>query len=181
MDVRVGLESWATKSWNFRTGVLEKILQSPLNSKEIQPVHPEGNQCWILIRRTDAEAETPILWPPDAKNWLLRKDPNAGKDLRWEEKGTTEDEMVGWHHWLTDMSLNRLWELVIDREAWHAAVHRVTKTWLSDLTELNWRCLFMAQLSNPFMTTGKTIALIRQTFVGKVLCLCFLICYLGCS
>ena len=79
--------------------VLEKTLESPLDYKEIQPVHPKGNQSWIFIGRTDAEAETPVLWPPDVKNWLTVKDPDAGKDWRWE-KGTTEDEMVEWHHWL---------------------------------------------------------------------------------
>ena len=82
-------ESWEPKNWCFWTVVLEKTLESPLNCKEIQPVHPKGNQSWMFIRRTDAEAETPILWPLDAKNWLIRKDPDAGKDWRWEEKGTT--------------------------------------------------------------------------------------------
>ena len=77
--------------------VLEKILESPLDNKEIQPIHPKGNQSWIFIGMTDAEAETPILWPPDVKNWLIGKDPDAGKEWRWEEKGTIEDEMVGWH------------------------------------------------------------------------------------
>ena len=91
-------ESWALKTWCFWTVVLEKTLESPLDSKEIQPAHPKGNQSWIFIGRTDAEAETPILWPPDAKNWLIEKDPDAGKDWRQEEKGMTEDEMVGWHH-----------------------------------------------------------------------------------
>ena len=91
-------ENWAPKNWCFWTVGLEKTLESPLDSKEIQPVHPKGNQFWIFIGRTDAEAETLILWPPDGKNWLIWKDPDAGKD--WEEKGTTEDEMVGWHHWL---------------------------------------------------------------------------------
>ena len=90
-------ESWASKNWCFWTVVLEKTLESPLDCKVIQPVHPKGNQSWILIGRTDAEAETPILWPPDVKNWLIWKDPNAGKDWR-QEKGTTEDEMVEWHH-----------------------------------------------------------------------------------
>ena len=90
-------ESWALKNSCFWTVVLEKSLQSPLNCKEIQPVHPEGNQSWIFIRRTDAEAETPILWPPDVKNWLTGKDPDASKDWRWEEKGMPEDEMVGLH------------------------------------------------------------------------------------
>ena len=80
--------------------VLEKSLESPLDSKEIKPVNPKGNQSWIFIRKTDAEAETPVLWPPDVKSWLIRKDPHAGKDWRQEEKGMTEDKMVGWHHWL---------------------------------------------------------------------------------
>ena len=91
-------ESWVPKNWCFRTVVLEKTLQSPLDCKDIQPVHPKGNQSQIFIGRTDAEAETPILWPPDVKNRPIGKDPNAGKDWRQEEKGTTEDEMVGWHH-----------------------------------------------------------------------------------
>ena len=91
-------ESWELKNWCFWTVVLDKTLESPLECKEIQPVNPKGNQSWIFIRRTDAEAETPILWPPDAKNRLIGKDPDAGKDWRQEEKGSTEDEMVGWHH-----------------------------------------------------------------------------------
>ena len=90
-------ESWAPKNWCFWTGVLEKTLESPLDYKEIQPVHPKGNQSWIFIGRTDVEAETPILWPADAKDWVIGKDPDAGKDWRREEKGTTEDEMVGCH------------------------------------------------------------------------------------
>ena len=91
-------ENWGPKNWCFWTVVLEKTLESPLDCKEIQPVHPKGNQSWIFIGRTDAEA--PILWPPDAKNWLIGKDPDSGKDLRQEEKGMTEDEMAGWLHWL---------------------------------------------------------------------------------
>ena len=87
-------ESWVLKNWCFWTVVLEKTLESRLDSKEVQPVHPKGNQSWIFIGRTDAETEAPILWPPDTKNW---KDPDAGKDWRQEEKGMTEDEMVGWH------------------------------------------------------------------------------------
>ena len=93
-------ESWAQKNRCFWNVVLEKTLESPLVSNEIQPVHPKGNQSWIFIGRTDADAETPILCPPDTKNWLIWKDPDAGKDWRWEEKGITEDEMVGWHHQL---------------------------------------------------------------------------------
>ena len=94
-------ESWALKNWCFWTVVLEKTLESPLDFKEIQPVHPKGDQSWVFIGRTDAEAETPVLWPPDAKSWLTGKDPDAGKDWGQEEKGMTEDEMVGWHHWLS--------------------------------------------------------------------------------
>ena len=90
-------ESWALKNWCFWTVVLEKTLESPFDCKEIQPVHPKGNQSWVFIGRTDAEAETPVLWPPDVKGWLIWKDPDAGRD--WgQEKGMTEDEMVGWHH-----------------------------------------------------------------------------------
>ena len=92
-------ESWAPKNWCFWTVVLEKTLESPLDCKEIQPVYPKGNPSWIFIGRTDAEAETPIFWPPVTKNWLIWKDPDAGKDWRQEEKGMTEDEIVGWHHW----------------------------------------------------------------------------------
>ena len=93
-------ESWAPKNWCFWPVVLEKTFEGPLDCKEIQPVLPKGNQSWIFIGRTDAEAETPVLWPPDVKNWLIWKDPDAGKDWGQEEKGTTEDEMAGWHHWL---------------------------------------------------------------------------------
>ena len=101
MDVRVGpLKSWVLKNWCFWPVVLEKTLESPLDCKEIQPVNPKGNQSWRFIGRTDAKAETPIRWPPDVKNWLTEKDPDAGKDWRQEEKEETEDEIVGWHHWL---------------------------------------------------------------------------------
>ena len=92
-------ESWAPKNWWFWTVVLEKTLESPLDSNEIKPVNPKGNQSWIFIRRTDAEAETPTLWLPDVKSRLTGKDPDAGKDWMHQEKGMTEDEMVGWHHW----------------------------------------------------------------------------------
>jgi len=93
-------ESWDPKNWCFWTVVLEKTLETPLDWKEIQIVYPRGDQSWVFIGRTDVEAETPTLWPPDAKSWLIGKDPDAGKDWRQEEKGMTEDEMVVWHHWL---------------------------------------------------------------------------------
>ena len=93
-------ENWVQKNWCFWTVVLENTLEHPLDSKEIQPVHPKGNKSWIFIGRTDAKAETPIIWPPNVKNWLIWKDPDSEKDWGQEEKGMTEDEMVGWHHWL---------------------------------------------------------------------------------
>ena len=101
MDVRVGLwESWVLKNWCFWTVVLEKTLVCPLDCKQIQPIHPKGGQSWVLIGRTDAESETPILWPPHVKSWIIGKDPDAGRDWGQEVKGMTEYEMAGWHHWL---------------------------------------------------------------------------------
>ena len=120
--------------------VLEKTLASPFDSKEIKPVNPKGNYSWIFTERADAETETPILWPPDVKNWLIGKDPDAGKDWKWEEKGTTEDEMVGWHHRLNAHEFELAPGVGDGQEAWRAVVHGVSKsqTWLSDWTELNW-------------------------------------------
>ena len=118
--------------------MLEKTLDSHLDFKEIQPVNPKGNQPWIFTGRIDAEAEILILWSPDGKNWLIEKDPDAGKDWRQEEKRMTEDEMVGWHHQPMDMSLSKLQKSVMDREAWHAAVHRVQRVrhnWATELTK----------------------------------------------
>ena len=140
--VMYGCESWTIKEAEHQsinciwTVVLEK---TPLDCKEIQPVNPKGNHYWIFTGRTHVEAETPILWPPDAKNWLIWQDPDAGQDWRQEQKGTTEDEMVGWHHWLDGHEFAQAPGVVMDREAWRAAVHGVAKsgTQLSDWTELN--------------------------------------------
>ena len=126
-------ESWALKNWWFWIVILEKTLESPLDCKKIKLVTPKGNQSWIFTGRTDGEAETPLLWTPDVKNWLIGKDPDAGENWRQDEKETTEDEMVGWHHWLNRYELP---EMVVDRETWCAAVHEVTNchTWLRDWT-----------------------------------------------
>ena len=124
-------ESWALKNWCFWTMVLEKTLESPLDCKEIQPVHPKGDKSWVFIGRTDAEAESTILWPPDVKSWLIGKDPDAGRDCGRRRRGRQRTR------WLDGMSLSKLREFVMDREVWRAAIHGVTKsqTWLSDWTE----------------------------------------------
>ena len=131
-------ESWVLKNWCFWTVVLVKTLESPWVCK-IKPVHPKGDQSWVLIERTGVEAENPILWPPHVKSWLIGKDPDIGKDLGQEKKGTTEDEIVGCIINSTEMSLRKVQELVMDRKACWAAVRRVTKsqTWLSNWTEFN--------------------------------------------
>ena len=130
-------ENWALKNWCFWTVVLEKTLDSPLNCKDIEPVHPKGNQSWVFTGRTNVEAEIPMLWPPDTKSWHPGKDPDAGKDWGQEEKETTEEERVGWHHRLNIHEFGGTPGVGNGQEAWHAAVHEVAKSWttLSDWTE----------------------------------------------
>ena len=140
-EIWIYKESWVLKNWCFWTVVFEKILESLLDCKEIQPVHPKGDQSWVFIEGADAEAETSILWPPHAKSWLIGKDLHSGKNWGLEEKMTAKDEMAGWRHWLDGQTgLGRIRELVMDRETWRAAVPGVAKSWtrLSDWTELNW-------------------------------------------
>ena len=132
-------ESWALKNWYFWTVVLEKTLESPLDCKEIRPAHHKGDWSWVFSGRTDVEAEATILWPPDMKSWLIGKDPDSVKDWRQEEKGRTEDAVVGWHHRLNGHEFEQALGVGMDREAWLAAVHGVAKsqTRLRDWTELN--------------------------------------------
>ena len=144
--VMYGCESWTIKKAEhqridaFELWYWRRLFESPLDCKKIQSVHPKGNQSWMLTGRTDVVAETPIDWPPDVKNWLTGKVPDAGKDWKQEVKRTTEDEMVGWHYRLNGhvMCLSKLWELVMDTGAWNGALHGVTKRWtrLRDWTEL---------------------------------------------
>jgi len=153
LDCKENLE---LKNWCFWSAVLDKTVESPLDCKVIKPVSPKGNQSWIFIGRTDAE--TPILWPPDVKNWLIGTDPDSGKDWRWEEKGMTEDEMVGWHHWFMDMSLSSsgsCWWTEKPEVLQSMRSQRVRCDWS---TELNWmeseRASLMAQLVESTCNAG---------------------------
>ena len=153
------------------TVVLEKTLESPLDCKEIQPVHPKGVQSWVLIGRADVEAETPILWPPDGKSWLIWKDPDSGKDWRQQKKETTEDEMAGWHHQLNGHESEYTPELVMHREAWPAAVHEVAKswTWLSDWTELILIYVYYHKNAKGAVSSKKTLSALQDSNPGLYL------------
>ena len=149
-------ESWGPKNWCFWTMVLEKTLESPLDCKEIRPVNPKGNQSWIFFGRTDVEAETPILWPRDMKNRLIRKHPDAERDWRQKEKGTTKDETVGWHHWLDGHEFEQA--LGVDDGQGSLACcspccHRVRHDWV---TELNWCQQYLVTLQSHLSNVLET-------------------------
>ena len=182
-------EGWMLKNWSFWPVMLEKTLESPLNCRKIQPVNPKGNQSWIFIRRTDAEA--PTLWSPDTKSWLIRKDPDVGKDWGQEEKGVTEDEMVGWHHWFNGHEFEQALGVgegqgsLVCCSPWGCKESDRTEQLSNNNNRIDWFDLlavqgtlksllqhhsskasilqhstfFMVHISYPYMTTGKTIAL----------------------
>ena len=157
-------ETWTLKNWCFLTVVLGKTLENPLDSKEIKSVIPKGNQSWIFIGRTDAEADTPILWPPDAKNWLTGKDPL--KDWRQEEKGMTEDEMVGWHHWLNGHGFQQA--LGVGHEQGSLACCSSWGHKESDMTErLNWFCVYVSILVQLYYRPHKGLFLAQFAHIAN--------------
>ena len=166
-------EGWVPKNWCVETVVLEKTLESPLDCKEIKPVNPKGIQSCIFIGKTDAEAEAPVLWPPDAKSQHIGKDPDAGKGWRQEEKGTTEDKMVGWPHGLSGHEhWSKLQEMVKDRDVWHATVHGVTNNW----TQLsNWTTtIYVYTHTHTYIHTHTYMYTIyTHTYIYMVICLVF--------
>ena len=155
-------ESWPQKNWWFWTVVLEKILESPLDSKEIQPIHPKEDQSWVFIGRTDAE--TPTLWPPHAKSWLIWKDLDAGKDWGQEEQGTREDEMVGWHHWLNGHGFR--WTPGVGDGQRGLACCGSWGRKESDTTELNWIALFLSSVVEFYFKTASKI--VYNTQISKL-------------
>ena len=154
-------ESWAPKNWCFWTVVLEKTLESPLDCKEIQTVHPKGDQSWVFIGRIDAKAKAPIFWLPHAKSWLIGKDSDAGRDWGQEEKGTTEDEMAGWHHGLDGREFEWTPGVGDGQGGLACVIHGVAKsqTRLSDWTELNWTHVRLVQFSVVFVLSPNLICL----------------------
>ena len=174
-------ESWASKNWCFWAVVLEKTLESPLDCKEIQPVHPKWDQSWMFIGRTDAKAETPLLWPPHVKSWLIGKDTDAGRDWGQEEKGTTEDEMAGWHHqlngheseWTPGVSDGQGGLVCCD--LWVAK----SRTWLSDWTELNWTEYLLNPL--PSLLYLPLLLLFFLSFLMQFVLFCFVFGWAACQ
>ena len=155
-------ESWALKNWCFWTVVLEKTLESPLDCKEIQPIHPKADQSWVFIGKTNVEVETPILWPPDAKSWFIWKNLDVGKDWRREEKGMTEDEMVGWHHWPSEHEFEQALRVVDGQRSLTYCSPWLSKEldMLSEWTELN-------------LNLETTLETIHQGWMDKcILCAC---------
>ena len=163
MDVRVG-KTWVSKNWCFWTVVLEKTLESPLDCKEIQPVHSKGDESWVFTGRTDAKAETPILCPPHAKSWLIGKDSDAGRDWGQEEKGMTEDEMAGWHHRLNGHELSELRELAMDM-LWFMGSQRVRHDWV---IELNWTelCIYFNKQDENIQPWCTPLSIWNQSVVS---------------
>ena len=162
-------ESWALKNWCFWTVVLEKILESPLVCKEIQPVHPKGNQSWIFIGRNDAEAEATILWPSDVKNWLSREKTLLLRKTEGRRRG---QQRLRWLDGITDsmdLSLSKLPEFVMDKEAWHPAAHRITKTWtqLSDWTDVFFSFQFYSGIIDVLCKFQVYSVIIRLTYIIK--------------